>query len=66
MVGEPRGARFAPGMLPAEVERKRRQRGASCPGGKGSATGWRFRVFFDDGRNAALKPTENRQVQQDG
>jgi hypothetical protein len=53
-------------MLPAEMERKRRQHGASCPGGTGSAAGWRFRVFFGDNRNAAPQPAENRQVQQDG
>jgi hypothetical protein len=62
----PRGALIAPGMLPAEMERKRRQHGASCPGGTGSAAGWRFRVFFGDNRNAAPQPAENRQVQQDG
>jgi hypothetical protein len=60
----PQGALFALGMLPAEVERKRRRRGASCPGGMGSAAGWRFRVFFVDSRNAARKPAKNRQVQQ--
>ena len=53
-------------MLPAEMERKRRQRGASCPGGTESAAGWRFRVFFVDGRKVTSQPVENRQVQQDG
>lgn len=62
----PRGALIAPGMLPAELERKRRQHGASCPGGTVSAAGWRFRVFFGDNRYAAPQPAENRQVQQDG
>lgn len=64
MAGEPRGALFAPGKLPAEVERKRRRHGASCPGGTGSAAGWRFRVFFVNSRNEASGPAENRQVQQ--
>ena len=64
MAGEPRGALFAPGKLPAELERKRRRHGASCPGGKGSAAGWRFRVFFEDSRDAAPGPAKNRQVQQ--
>jgi hypothetical protein len=64
MAGEPRGALFAPGMLPAGMERKRRRHGASCPGGMESAAGWRFRVFFEDSRNGAPGPAENRQVQQ--
>jgi hypothetical protein len=64
MAGEPRGALFAPGKLPAEVERKRRRHGTSCPGGTGFAAGWRFRVFFEDSRSAAPKPARNRQIQQ--
>lgn len=53
-------------MLPAEMERKQRRHGASCPGGADSAAGWRFRDFSGDDTNAALEPAGNRQIQQDG